>query len=86
MGSLDAFVLAARKLAGRRARVCFVYPANELSTLLATLRAAGLEPKRMRAVHAKRDAPARIVLVESQAAKAGGLVIEPPLVEGAENR
>ncbi|WP_394820847.1 tRNA1(Val) (adenine(37)-N6)-methyltransferase [Pendulispora albinea] len=81
MGSLDAFVHAARTIAGRRARVCFVYPAREMATLFATLRAVGLEPKRLRAVHAKPDEPARIVLVESQPAKAGGLTIEPPLVE-----
>ena len=81
VGSLETFVVAARKLAGRRARVCFVYPARELATLFGALRSAGLEPKRMRAVHAKEDGPARIVLVEAQAAKAGGLVIEPPRFE-----
>jgi len=86
MGSLEAFVVAARKLAGRRARVCFVYPARELATLFATLRASGLEPKRLRTVHAKGNAPARIVLVEAQPAKAGGLVLEPPLVELAPTR
>jgi tRNA1Val (adenine37-N6)-methyltransferase len=81
MGDLDAFVASARALLGRRGRACFVYPARELAPLLATLRARGLEPKRMRAVHAKEGAAARVVLVEAMAAKPGGLVIEPPLVE-----
>jgi tRNA1Val (adenine37-N6)-methyltransferase len=80
-GDLAAFVEAARDLAGRRARVCFVYPAHELNTLLATLRRTGLEPKRLRAVHATHGAPARIVLVEAQPAKPGGLSVLPPLVE-----
>jgi tRNA1Val (adenine37-N6)-methyltransferase len=80
-GKLGTFVDAARTLAGRRARVCFVYPAREAQTLLATLSRAGLEPKRMRAVHASTDTPARIVLVEAQPAKPGGLVIVPPLFE-----
>jgi tRNA1Val (adenine37-N6)-methyltransferase len=80
-GALAVFVLAARAVAGRRARVCFVYPARELSTLCAALRSAGLEPKRIRSVHATPDSPARVVLVESQAAKAGGLNVMPPLVE-----
>lgn len=81
MGSLALFVGAARKLAGRRARVCFVYPASELITLLATLRGAGLEPKRLRAVHARATSKARIALVEAQAAKTGGLVVEPPTID-----
>ncbi|MGH7328487.1 MAG: tRNA1(Val) (adenine(37)-N6)-methyltransferase, partial [Polyangiaceae bacterium] len=58
-----------------------VYPAPSLTTLLSTLRASGLEPKRVRLVHAKSISPARIALVEAQAGKVGGLVIEPPLVE-----
>ena len=88
-GELAAFVEAARAVAGRRARVCFVYPARELATLCAELRGVGLEPKRVRAVHASPDSPARVVLVETQAAKAGGLLVMPPLVEriaGVETR
>ncbi|MEO6420194.1 MAG: methyltransferase [Polyangiaceae bacterium] len=80
-GSLAVFVEAARRFAGRRARVCFVYPAPDLATLIATFRGAGIEPKRLRAVHARATSPARIVLVEGQAAKPGGLVVEPPLIE-----
>lgn len=80
-GDLALFVRAARALCGRRARACFVYPARDLTRLLATLRGAGLEPKRLRAVHATRGAPARVVLVEAQAAKEGGLVVLPPWVE-----
>ncbi len=80
-GKLAPFVEAARRLSGRRARTCFVYPASESTTLLACLRAHGLEPKRLRAVHAKEGAPARVVLVEACPGKPGGLVIEPPLVE-----
>ncbi|HSO39010.1 MAG TPA: methyltransferase, partial [Labilithrix sp.] len=76
-GSLDVFIDAARRLAGRRARVCFVYPAIEATTLLTSLRARGLEPKRLRAVHATAARHARVVLVEAVAGKPGGLVIEP---------
>jgi tRNA1Val (adenine37-N6)-methyltransferase len=83
-GPLDVFLDAARRLAGRRARVCFVYPAIEATTLLTELRARGLEPKRLRAVHGaprKNVDRARVVLVEAVAGKPGGLVIEPPLFE-----
>ena len=81
LGSLATFVEAARRVAGRRARVCFVYPARELATLMSTLRLAGLEPKRLRAVHARASDPARIVLIEAQAGRPGGLLLEAPLVE-----
>ncbi len=78
-GPLDVFLDAARRLAGRRARVCFVYPAIELTTLLTSLRARGLEPKRLQTVHSKPDRQARVVLVEAVAGKPGGLVVAPPL-------
>lgn len=77
-GELGGFLDAARTVAGRRARVCFVYPAAEATSLLAGLRARGLEPKRLRFVHAKATAPARVALVECRAGKPGGLVVEPP--------
>ncbi len=82
-GELGVFVEAARQLAGRRARVCFVYPAAELGALHTTLTSEGLHPKRMRFVHGTPGAPARIVLVEARAGRAGGLHVMPPLVERA---
>jgi tRNA1Val (adenine37-N6)-methyltransferase len=80
-GDLGTFVEAARQAAGRKARVCFVYPASELGTLLGTLAAEGLHAKRLRFVHGNPESPARIALVEAQAARAGGLNVMPPLVE-----
>jgi tRNA1(Val) A37 N6-methylase TrmN6 len=83
IGKLVDFVKAARQLAGRRARACFIYPAQELATLLSTLADRGLHPKRLRLVHATPEAPARVALVEGVAGRAGGLVAIPPLVERA---
>jgi tRNA1Val (adenine37-N6)-methyltransferase len=80
-GDLGVFVRAARNVLGRRARACFVYPAHELGALWCALTAAGLEPKRLRTVHATDSSPARVVLVEARPAKPGGLVLEAPLVE-----
>jgi tRNA1Val (adenine37-N6)-methyltransferase len=80
-GPLSVFLDATRRLAGRRARACFVYPAIEATTLLTELRARGLEPKRLRPVHGRAQDPARVVLVECCAGRPGGLSIEPPLVE-----
>ena len=80
-GDLSTFIEAARQLAGRRARACFVYPARELAALLAGLGREGLHAKRMRFVHAAPGAPARVVLVEARAGRTGGLCVMPPLVE-----
>jgi tRNA1Val (adenine37-N6)-methyltransferase len=82
-GNLATFIQAARQLAGRRARACFVYPAAELGALLAALAAEGLHAKRMRFVHGTPGSPARVVLVEARAGRAGGLFVMPPLVEHA---
>jgi tRNA1Val (adenine37-N6)-methyltransferase len=80
-GDLGAFVHAARQVAGKRARICFVYRAQELGTLLSSLASEGLYAKRMRFVHGTRDAPARVVLVEARAGRPGGLFVMSPLVE-----
>lgn len=80
-GDLTLFVEAAREVCGRRGRVCFIYPSQELSTLTATLRRSGLEPKRMRAVHATKRSAARAVMVEAQPAKSGGLLVMAPFIE-----
>lgn len=82
-GELDVFLDAARAFTGRRSRACFVYPAFEATTLLTGLRARGLEPKRIRTVHAHATDAARVVLVEAIAGRPGGLIIEPPFIERA---
>jgi tRNA1Val (adenine37-N6)-methyltransferase len=81
IGELGGFVHAARQVAGKRARVCFVYRAQELGSLLSSLGDEGLHAKRMRFVHGTAEDPARIVLVEAQAGRPGGLFVLPPLVE-----
>jgi tRNA1Val (adenine37-N6)-methyltransferase len=81
VGEVEVFVAAARQVAGKKARVCFVYPAQELGALLGTLQREGLHAKRMRMVHALADAPARVALVEARAGRAGGLIVAPALVE-----
>lgn len=80
-GSLATFLDCARRVMGRRARACFIYPAIECTTLFVSLRDRGLEPKRIRFVQARASTPARVVLVECCAAKPGGLVVEPAIVE-----
>jgi tRNA1Val (adenine37-N6)-methyltransferase len=80
-GSVAPFLDGARKALGRRGRAVFVYPARELVRFLKSAEERGLVAKRMRLVHPKGDAPARVALIELKVAKPGGLVVEPPLVE-----
>jgi tRNA1Val (adenine37-N6)-methyltransferase len=84
-GALEPFVsAAAQALAGPRARALFAYPARSLLQLFELATARGLEPKRLRLVHADRSSPARLALVELRRARPGGLVVEAPLYEWLE--
>jgi len=82
VGALAPFVRAAAlSLRGPRARALFAYPARSLAELFTEARSAGLTPKRLRLVHADRQTPARLSLVELRRARPGGLAVEPPLYE-----
>jgi tRNA1Val (adenine37-N6)-methyltransferase len=84
-GNLAPFLRAAADALGKRGRVCVIYPAHALLDLLMLARALGLEPKRLRLVHAKPKRPARVALVQLSSGKTGGLVVAPPLVEMGED-
>lgn len=81
-GELGPFLAAAAGLVARKTgRALFSYPAPQLPELLQQAERVGLIAKRLRLVHARIDQPARLALVELRAARPGGLVVEPPLVE-----
>jgi tRNA1Val (adenine37-N6)-methyltransferase len=84
-GSVAPFMRTAAAALGRRGRVCVVYPAHALLDLMMLSRALGLEPKRLRLVHAKPKRPARVALVQLSTGKTGGLTVVPPLVEMSED-
>jgi tRNA1(Val) A37 N6-methylase TrmN6 len=72
---------AAAVLARKTGRALFSYPASLLPEFLAAAQACQLVAKRLRLVHPREAEPARLVLVELRAARPGGLVVEPPLIE-----
>ena len=81
-GELLPFLQAAAALLARKTgRALFSYPAPQLAELLSRAEQAGLVAKRLRLVHAREDKPARLALIELRAARPGGLVVEPPLIE-----
>ena len=75
---LSEVTAAAGWLLHKGGRADFVYPAERAVAILAALRGAGLEPKRLQVVHSYPGSPGKLVLVE--ALKGGGeeLEILPP--------
>jgi len=61
-----------------RGRAALIYPANRAAVLLAALKAAALEPKRLQIIHSYPGGEGKLVLVEAM--KNGGeeLLILPP--------
>ena len=59
---------------------CLVHKPERLTDLLCTLRAAALEPKRLRFVCPRSDAAPSLVLVEARRGGKPGLAVEAPLV------
>lgn len=81
-GELLPFLAAASAVLARKTgRALFSYPAPQLPELLRAAASVSLVPKRLRFVHARQDAPARLALVELRVARPGGLVVEAPLIE-----
>lgn len=87
-GGLVDFLRAAASLLNHGGRVYLVYLAERLAELLAEMRACGLEPKRLRLVHSRRDEVAKLVLVEGRKHARPGLRVEAPLIvyAGGEGR
>ena len=79
-GTLADFIAAARYLLRQDGRACFVFPAARLIDLLAGLREARLEPRRLRLVHPDAASPANLALVEGVKGGKRGLAVDRPLV------
>ncbi len=78
-GGLKDFLGAGSFLLRARGRMALVYPALRSVDLLAGMRAAGLEPKRLRLVHSFAAAPASLALVEGVKGGRGGIEVMAPL-------
>ena len=77
---LADFVDAAARLLQLSGSLTCVYPAPRLVDMVAHMRRANLEPKRLRMVHSKTGGPARLVLITGVKGGRPGLEVEPPLV------
>jgi tRNA1Val (adenine37-N6)-methyltransferase len=79
-GGLGDFLNAARFLLRVKGRIALVYLADRTVELLVAMRAARLEPKRVRMVHSSIGAEASLILVEGIREGRKGVKILPPLI------
>lgn len=78
-GSAASAAKTAARLLAPGGRLAVIYPAVRLVSLMAALRAAGLEPKRLRMVHSRAGEKARLVLLEARLGSGEELDVMPPL-------
>lgn len=78
-GSFKDFIKAGAYLLKYRGSLCIIYPSKRLADAIYEMRECGIEPKRLRTVHSRKDDAAKLVLIEGT--KGGGteMEIEPPL-------
>ena len=78
--SLEDVCAAAAYLLRWGGSFCLVHKPERLTDLLCTLRAAAMEPKRLRFVCPRPDTAPSLILVEARRGGKSGLRVEPPLV------
>ena len=78
--SLEDICCAAAWLLRWGGSFCFVHKPERLTDLLCSLRAAGLEPKRLRFVCKNGAAAPSLLLLEARRGGKPGLSVEPPLL------
>lgn len=78
-GTLTDFLDAARHILNPGGALYLIFTARRTAELIHELRRRSLEPKRLRPIHGRREAPARLVLVEARRDGGVELTLEPPL-------
>jgi tRNA1Val (adenine37-N6)-methyltransferase len=78
-GDLGHFLQAGRFLLRRKGRLALIYPAFRCVDVLAAMRAAGIEPKRLRMVHSSCGVEASLLLVEGIKEGKSEMTVEAPL-------
>jgi tRNA1Val (adenine37-N6)-methyltransferase len=64
----------------RRGRLALIYPAVRCVDVLAAMRAAGIEPKRLKMVHSCRGSEASLILAEGIKGGQSEIVVQAPLI------
>lgn len=79
-GEFSDFCACASAMLRHKGRFAVVHLSSRLPGIMHDMRAAGLEPKRLRMVHSRIDGPARMVLVEAVRGAKPDLAVEAPLI------
>ncbi|MBI1920703.1 MAG: methyltransferase [Geobacter sp.] len=77
--TLADFLSMAKYLAGPAGRICFIYLAERLPEFMSEACALNLSPIRLRLVHGKSGAVAKMFLIEFVKGRKGELKVLPPL-------
>ena len=77
---IEDFLSGASQALKTKGRLCLIHLPEHLPRLLDRLVASGLEPKRLRLIHAFTDKPASLLLLEARKGCNPGLSVEPPLI------
>jgi tRNA1Val (adenine37-N6)-methyltransferase len=78
--SLGQMLAAVRRILRTRGRFTTIYPADRMVDLFDAMRAAGIEPKQMRAIHSRRREGAKLILARGVMRGNPGLAVDPPLI------
>ena len=70
-------------MGGYGGRFALVHRAERLTDVLCTLRASGIEPKRLRFLAKSADSAPSLLLVEGKRGGKSGLILEPTLIPGS---
>ena len=74
---------AAKRILRYGGRFALVHRAERLTDVLCTLRASGIEPKRLRFLAKSAHSAPSLLLVEGKRGGKSGLILEPPLIPGS---
>lgn len=81
--TLEDVCAAAKRILHYGGRFALVHRAERLTDVLCTLRASGIEPKRLRFLAKSADSAPSLLLVEGKRGGKSGLILEPPLIPGS---
>ncbi len=79
-GDISDFTRSAKRLLKFGGTFAVVYRPDRLCDLIAAMREASLEPKRMTFVHADTESESSMVLVEAKAGGKSGMILTRPLI------
>ena len=78
--TLSDVTAAASRMLQKGGRFLAIYTAERLCDMIAEMRAAGIEPKRLRMIQSDENLAAGLVLVEGMKGGGPGVKIPPPLI------